>query len=298
MIRETVLSQIEPGAKEPSTCSPGAFDTYRTKGRCVSDKDIRDIAKTWNKLNPKRSITVRGKSALKSLHNVLGRDYSAWPEHHIIKRDPTLRSKVAARFRPKRPPSWRSNPNMWLSTKDIGKVMQQYQAKYDDFKFMGVFPRDFATAKGSDGTCIAGKKVCEPPIDHLSSYGIRHLGMVLNMDRHDQSGSHWVACFVSFDATKPLYGAYYYDSVARPPPPEVATWILKLRDTVRAQEVSTRDFEVAYNRERRQFKNSECGMFAMYFLSLAMRNEMDFSDLCSSMGGDEAMQALRHIMFR
>lgn len=93
-----------------------------------------------------------------------------------------------------------------------------------------------------------------------------------------------------------MYGAYYYDSVARPPPPEIATWILRLRDTAPS---STRHFELAYNQDRRQFQNTECGIFAMHFLVTAVENtSASFVDICKSMGYDRDMSVLRHAMFR
>ncbi|PNH10541.1 hypothetical protein TSOC_002729 [Tetrabaena socialis] len=188
---------------------------------------------------------------------------------------------------------------MWLSTTDIENVMEQYHAAHPTFKFIGVHPRDFTAMARSGGSCISGTDVCDPPLADLhKKKNIKHIGAVFNMDKHDQRGSHWVSCFISMDATKPMYGAYYYDSVARPPPPEIAAWMLKIQKIVDGFQKSDRPFELAYNRERRQFQNTECGMFSMVFLTVAMRNADTFTAICNAMGNDRDMNTLRQVMYR
>ena len=46
-------------------------------------------------------------------------------------------------FRPDMPNTWSSNPNTWLSTIDINKVMEQYEEAYPKFQYLGANPIDF-----------------------------------------------------------------------------------------------------------------------------------------------------------
>ena len=280
---------------ESQKCSPRAFETFKRSGRCVSNADVKAVARRWNEAHPDRRINEAAEIdiVLEKLHAVIGRNHHDWSDHQVVKRDSKLRSKMASRFRPKMPQSWRNNPSMWLSTRDIEKVMRQYQEGFANFRFLGVYPRDFTTVR--HGRCLAGREICS---NEFIYSGIDHAGLVFNMDRHDQAGSHWVACFVSLDESKPLYGVYYYDSIARPPPPEIATWILRVQEDVLNSKPKKRRFEVAYNRERRQFANTECGMFAMVFLSVAMKNEETFRQICNAMGTDRDMNILRNVMYR
>jgi hypothetical protein len=126
----------------------------------------------------------------------------------------------------------------------------------------------------------------------MSKKGVRTLGAVFNMDKHDQAGSHWVAVFVSLDKTRKMYGAFYYDSIGRPPPEEIGTWMHSLKVLV-----DDTDFKLTFNQERRQYRNTECGMFAMHFLDKALTSTMTFRDVCESMGNDDDMLRLRGVMY-
>ena len=278
-----------------ATCAPAVHADLSKSGRCLRDDDVMSIVKHWNTHRPSKRIrsNIDIKTMLEKLKRLLGPDHSRWSDHKVMKRDRELQHTVASRYRPKRPSSWKNNPTKWLSTPDIERVMRQYEDAHADFKFLGVHPRDF-TVILYGSTCIAGKRVCSPDFDD----GFKHIGVVFNMDRHDQSGSHWVACFISIDASKAMYGAYYYDSLARPPPPEIAAWMLQVKRDVERRTRTTRAFEVSYNRGRRQFKNTECGMFAMVFLTQSIANDRTFEVICEEMGSDQDMIKQRRIMYR
>ena len=274
----------------------------------MSDKDVAEVARAWNYASnasnaSKKTVDATGTDEIVAqLKRYMGAE-SSWADHEVVKRHPSLRRELERKFRPKMPRSWKRNPTSWLSTHDIERVMEQYDYK-SDFKFLGVHPRNF-TQKIFVNSCLAGKDVCEPRFEKFARDGVKSLGIVFNMDRHDQAGSHWVACFVSLDPGRKMYGAYYYDSIARPPPPEIATWMLDVKATFekfmrfgRFDTHNNKTFEVAYNHERRQFRNSECGMFAMTFLETAMEYEGTFQELSREMGGDEDMIRLRRVLYR
>jgi hypothetical protein len=50
-------------------------------------------------------------------------------------------------FAPESPEEWKSNPNEWLSSMDINKVMKQYEKAYKCFEFIGPSPIDYDTKK-------------------------------------------------------------------------------------------------------------------------------------------------------
>jgi hypothetical protein len=47
------------------------------------------------------------------------------------------------------PRSWKKNKYEWLSSVDIESVMDQYEEKYPEFKFLGPTPIDFDRKLGS-----------------------------------------------------------------------------------------------------------------------------------------------------
>jgi hypothetical protein len=283
-----------------SACSPASSPRKvpALGASCLTDSDIRHIARRVKVADLKVAKLTDTTRLAATLRRVLGDDETDWLNNRVIREDAQLHRKLSSRFKPKRPHAWRAKPRTWLSTIDIERVMQQYDSQ--EFKFLGVFPRDFADA-GPRHRCLATRDVCAPPLRKLAAAGVRGLGIVFNLDRHSQRGSHWVACFVSLDPDGPMYGAYYYDSVARPPPPEIAEWIVKLQDSMdrgRHRERQNKRFEIAYNRERRQFEDAECGIFAIAFLTSALRNDRSFSDVCKRMGDDDDMHALRNVFYR
>lgn len=291
-------------------CAPSSARSKSGRGKkkatCLADADLEALGAA---LLPRISNKRRSDPAdlLAQLHSLLGPDESSWAEDPRVLRRSELRAIFRRRFKPERPAAWQRNQRAWLSTDDIDRVLKQYGSEWDsdsDFMFLGVFPRDFAQA-GKRRACLAtNRAACAPPVAALAREGskIKSLGAVFNIDKHTQLGSHWVACFVSLDASRAMYGAYYYDPVARPPPEEIAEWMVAMQDQMLASGHAR--FELSYNRERRQFHNTECGIFAIKFLTDAIgssrvpRPGVDFKDLCRGMGDDDDMQALRSVFYR
>lgn len=111
-------------------------------------------------------------------------------------------------FAPAHPPEWLKNPNEWLTDLDISNVMKQYEKTYKNFKFIGPSPIDFAKrvkrgelpwakpGNSSDKVCV-WEELCHLNLNKLLKRGITQLGMVFNLDRYDEPGSHWVSLYVS-----------------------------------------------------------------------------------------------------
>jgi hypothetical protein len=111
-------------------------------------------------------------------------------------------------FAPTHPPKWLKNPNEWLTDLDISNVMKQYEKTYKNFKFIGPSPIDFdkrvkrgelpwaKPGNSSDKVCV-WEELCHLNLAKLLKRGITQLGMVFNLDRYDEPGSHWVSLYVS-----------------------------------------------------------------------------------------------------
>ena len=74
--------------------------------------------------------------------------------------------------------------------------MEQYEKKYNDFKFFGAVPIDF------DELPFLGIK--DINFDELYNSG-KKLGFVFNLDEHWQSGSHWVALYSDLEKIKYIF---------------------------------------------------------------------------------------------
>jgi hypothetical protein len=206
-------------------------------------------------------------------------------------------------FRPAHPASWLTNPQEWLSSLDIQAVMHQYEAKYKDFRFLAVAPIDFAEKRrqmyllfSKQPDCIS-PEICQLDVrKDLLKHGKTRAGIVFNLDRHDQSGSHWTALYLCFDPKRLNYGAFYYDSTGRPCPPQVARFMWMVKRQVVA---GKKKFQLRQNAMRRQFKNTECGVFCMAFLALCLTDEYSFDDICRNIvPTDDDVHGLRRVFFR
>lgn len=243
-------------------------------------------------------------TSLAEMHRRLGTEPGAeasWTDMPFVSRDRSLRTHLRSRvFRPEMPSSWAMNSREWLSNRDIHMVMRQYEDRCPDFTFLGVFPIDFAEVL-EDGKCVS-IEMCRVDVGNLWARGKRHVGVVFNTDKHYQSGSHWVCCYVGLDPSPKarFFGMFYYDSVCQPPPAEILGLWQELRQQVsklHGRGVASR-FAWRVNPARRQFKDTECGVFAMFFIVCCLAGRFDLDAICNMMGLDDDVHRLRSVFFR
>lgn len=254
-------------------CSPIGETNFEKDKTCFSHSAIVRLVKLWNKLNNDNQIKgvfSKSKRELwKELNKCMSKHCKDGEEHCWVQKlqgankDP----EIAGAIKPTKPSEWYKKPYTWLSNYDIEEVMEQYQ---DDpsfkYQFLGVYPIDFE-AKDEFGECLF-KEICNIHIAKLYNEGIRYIGLITNLDKHNQSGSHWTSLFACIDPEKPCFGAYYYDSVSRTPPPEIDAFMKKLQSQAKiitSKKHINREFKLDYNENRHQFGNSECGVFSMAY---------------------------------
>jgi hypothetical protein len=242
---------------------------------------------------------------LQNMHGILGtvvgNEYK-WMGFKFIRNNPNAEQKDIKRiedsFRPKMPSTWLTNDHEWLTNEDIENVMKQYEASIPRFAFLGVYPIDFNEIL-ANGNCVS-TEICKLDIIKMRNHGIHHVGIVFNLDRHDEPGSHWVALYLGLDRGNKNYGAFYYDSVSSSPP----RYVLKLLEEVRQQfrefdqeDTSRQQARVCENKIQKQFDNSECGVFSMFFI-ICCAAGVPFETVCEKMGSDEEVHQLRKVFFR
>jgi hypothetical protein len=99
---------------------------------------------------------------------------------------------------PEHPDDWKNNPNEWLSNIDINLVIEQYEKTYPDFLFLGPTSINFDERVSSDGGCVGPDGICQLTLAKLMEMkpAKRKVGIVFNLSRNDQPGSHWVSLFL------------------------------------------------------------------------------------------------------
>lgn len=227
-------------------CSPGSEGFLENKGGCLDDHALRKLAKIYNKHYPNTAIQTPEKLSYKALKRELEKRFEDGCDEVCVvdKLNADADPDIAKHLRPKMPSEWKREPRTWLTNFNIDVVMSQYEDKYPDFTFLDVYPSDFCSYNG----------LCDIPLDG------RYYGMVINLSDHRGSGSHWTALFVCTNSALPCYGVYYYDSVGNPPPKEMKD----LMDTLKKK--GGKKFKYVINKKQHQFKNTECGMFSMFYI--------------------------------
>jgi hypothetical protein len=282
--------------KKEGFCAPANETTFATTGTCLTLPYVRFVAQMYNERHPNNKITVDSNKTtlLRQLRKAIGAHETEWSRLGFLPNP--VAKKLDSFFRPLMPDKWKRNEYEWLETSNIESVMKQYEHRYKTFSFLGVHPIDFAAQRPLTKSCIA------PPICQFSAKRAiidkkTRVATVFNLDRHDQSGSHWVALFVGLDPKRSMYGAYYYDSVGRAPPKEVRKLMKDIYNEMTYTRVK-RPFELLWNRARRQYKNTECGVFVMHFVIKCLEGNQDFETITKSIGKDDEVHMLRKVFYR
>ena len=200
--------------------------------------------------------------------------------------EPKKRELVKTYLRPKQPDEWKADPDMWLNSLDIGNVMNQYEDSHPNFEFMGPYPIDFAAPDpyNKNGKCLI-QEMCEIKTADALAKGTKYIGLIFNLDAHFKGGSHWVAAFIDLVKHK----CYYFDSYGMEPPAQIQKFM---------KWITTQDkaMKLYYNGRRFQYKNSECGMYSIYFI-ICMLEGQDFQAFSRKAPPDSFMLDLRDWFF-
>jgi hypothetical protein len=271
---EEIIINVDEGR-----CSPAAHGNFKKYGTCYSPMDVTILARMYNdQANQQDRIPKSHFRNTKKLYNALRSKIHTCEDQHetcllhqgFVSKNHELFNSLMQKFRPKMPASWKKNDREWLNTYNIYHVMKQYEEVNKDFEFLGVYPVDFAT-KTREGSCVI-RKMCTFTLGDFINSGKRKFGMVINLDRHDQSGSHWVALYASF--TNKNFCMVYYDSAGREPPESVKDFMRDVKKQVDELLYHDfgREFKTYFNEVPYQKKNTECGMFSMVFLITCLEN--------------------------
>jgi len=292
-----------------SYCSPSNQGIYLKDKTCFDKKGLIELANAWNRIfTDKPKINNINKKTKKQLWDELnqrmtpicqgsGREW-CWVDKL---------GKEKESIRPPIPSEWYTKPYAWLSNFDIEAVMKQYaEDERNLYAFLGVQPIDFA-AKNVFGTCTVSD-LCNFNLMTYIDKGIKYLGLITNLDRHDQSGSHWTSTFACIDPNSSCFGAYYYDSVGQGrAPKEIIHFmnkVLKVQAENYAQSIGIkRKFITKVNIKQHQHGNTECGVFSMayqirWIRMLQQKPDAKFEDVIQINIDDDDIHQLRNILFR
>ncbi len=286
-------------------CSLQQNDNYKKYKSCYDKETLIRIAKAWNRFYPEKSIDTISKLTHRQLWNILNEKFKpicgdndeiCWVEKINLNND----TKVKDSLLPETPKEWLNNPHTWLTNFNIEDVMFQYEKVNPNFKFLGVYPVDFRSTE-YNGSCLY-KETCTLNMVELLKKGIQYIGMVINLDKQNEPGSHWVALFICIDPKQSCFGAYYYDSYSGNPPHTVEEFMKDLQK--QAKQITLRvPFKLDFNKVRHQYGGSECGMFSMMFIirwmdNIKKRAHVTMNDIVNVKITDDDVFKMRKVFFR
>jgi hypothetical protein len=298
-------SEINPNDEKDYRCAP----TKMFKdGSCIPLHILVDMAEAYNKENSsdpikldstretlvpnkyKRYLVKQFKTKLNSVCN----DQRCWTKQKFIKRmKEQLRDELQNNtFRPKGPD--KEDPNEqgkfeWLNTKNIDQVMKQYEAKYQDFRFLGAVPYDF------DELPAYGIK--DMDFKKLVQEGIKKIGIIFNTDKHYEPGQHWISLFADLDKGY----VYFSDSngdapdfhVGRKEPKRITNLMKDIANFIKNEGKRP---VVDYNKLRHQHGGDACGVYSINFILRLLRGD-SFKELTTKRLSDEKVNECRKFYF-
>ena len=189
------------------------------------------------------------------------------------------------------PKSWYINKNQWLNSSDIIGVMKQYMQTYDDFKFFGPSPIDFEHVSSNYDQCVCQK------FAHLIYVTIKivnkKFGFIFNTDTHDKTGSHWISMFLDLNKNK----VFFFDSNGNEMPDEIDKLIKKLKKQGKKCGITLKsDSNIGI---RHQTRNTECGIYSLYFIVSILEGAHDFDHFKKSNKelSDDFIEKFRNVYF-
>lgn len=246
-------------------CSPSPSKYYNT---CYSNDHLIKMRDLWNIRHPDHKINsdipyIIWKNLYDNLKHICKKE-SCWLKQEFLKNN-LNKELLYYTFAPDKPYSWKLNPNEWLSSIDIVKVMNQYEYRWDCFKFIGPSPINFSEHI-SNGKCV-WKELCEFSIIDQIKKGKTKIGIIFNTDPSYLPGSHWVSLFINI---KKKY-IYFFDSTGDKPQEEIIKLVNKIKKE--SKKINLK-MKFIVNKTKHQKKNTECGIYALYsIIELLQDNE-------------------------
>jgi hypothetical protein len=271
-------------------CSP---KNTKKEYTCYSDDDLYKLRDMWNARHPDSPIKTQNTKKiweqLKEYYATICNKESCWVRK--MTKDSKLEKELLSAFAPESPKQWKKNPNEWLSSVDIMKVMKQYEKAYKCFDFMGPTPINFDTKK-LYGECV-WEELCNFSLKEQIKHGKNKIGIIFNTDPHNKPGQHWISMFINIKKKT----IFFFDSTGDPAPREVKNLInrikeqgLKLKPTINFKLDSNEGIE-------HQYGNTECGIYSIFFIVHMLEDKMTEHYLKTHILKDEYMEKFRHIYF-
>ena len=280
-----------PSRRNEDVCAPGKYDAKNDT--CFNQKQLTEMAKAYNryitkkklhpsdnKLDDKADLIKNPDADVPTLLKEFRKRFGKIDDRDLSQREfmKGVIKEIDSAFRPQGP----KDPIEWLSTLDINAIMNQYHQVYPDFRFLGAVPSDCDIVKG----CTLNQF----DFEEYRKDGIKQLGIIFNLDKHNQPGSHWVALYINM---KDGY-IYYCDSVGNEPSAPIKHFINQFKTYYKQKTGKEATFQ--HNTKSYQKDGSECGIYSCNFLIRMLAGE-PFEDITNNSLPFEGINGCRNKYF-
>ena len=308
--KNNTVNNVNPTLKKLN-CSPVSKKKENKDYSCYSNSSILNLRDKWNARHPDAKILSNDPKIVhnelyKHLQNVCDTE-ACWLKQ-TMDFGQIEDEDMKGSFAPKSPKEWEKNPNEWLSSLDISKVMKQYEKAYPCFAFIGPTPIDFDTEL-PNGECV-WKDLCDLEIKEILRKGKNKIGIVFNTDPHNKSGEHWISMFIKINMPEgwlkdakeglmhPTTGSiFFFDSVGSKPPKEVKD----LADKIIKQGLEMNpQIKFTYDQNHpveHQYGNTECGVYSLFFIVEMLKDKITGQYLKTHILKDDYIHTFRKKFF-
>jgi hypothetical protein len=273
--RKHTKINLKLGHEQKTNCSPAVENKSVQSGSCLTPEIIILLKNQYNKYYPTKQIHTTDPKELLKVLKMKFNEKGCKKELCMLEeiKDVELRENVKKEiFAPDQPIEWKTNPDEWLSNYDIMNVIRQYEEKYTDFKFFGPTTIDFDTRLPELNNQCVENNLCEFNLKKDLKNGFQHFACVFNLDKHYESGSHWVSIFVDI----PEKIIFYFDSAASPIPEEISVLVKRLQKQSLELDKPFRFKYYSNGNLRHQNGGTECGMYALFFIITMLTGKTPF----------------------
>jgi hypothetical protein len=291
-------------------CSPVSEKNEIKDYSCYTKNSLTKLRNMWNARHPDAKILSTNP---KEIHNKLREHLQSVCDTEACWLKQTVDfgqiedEDIKGAFAPKAPDEWKKNPNEWLSSLDISKVMKQYEKAYPCFAFIGPTPIDFDTVM-SHGECV-WEDLCKLNIERILRKGKNKIGIIFNTDPHNKSGEHWISMFIKINIPKgyrytkdglknPTTGnIFFFDSVGSKPPKEVKTLVKRI---IEQGKNMMPPIHFSYDQNHpveHQYGNTECGVYSLFFIVEMLKDKITGNYLKTHILKDDYIHTFRKKFF-
>ena len=272
-----------PHQFQKMNCSPAIEKNKINNESCFTPEILKTIIQKYNTNHPDDKINEPDpKEAWKILKTRLScKKEECWLNQLD---DEGMKEQIKKYiFAPKHPDDWNDNPDEWLSNFDIFDVASQYEISYPNFKIIGPTTIDFDTKLPEQGGQCVLDDLCNFSLERFIKAKKNKIGIVFNLDKHNQSGSHWVSLFIDIENKF----IFFFDSADNGIPPEIWQKKNKSKHLPFVNRIIKQGLELKYpihftfynnNGITHQNGNTECGMYSLFFIITMLTGKTPFTN--------------------